>query len=109
MAHTFHAYCGLRYEMPPGTNTRLLEEQEDPRQLAAKRFGLSSWWGRLTDGGYIFLLVGQPLAQLGETGVFSESLDSEALARLVSSAQTKLLAAGFDGATGIHLQLEAEF
>lgn len=96
-ADAFHVCYGLRWEVDTNDEpvTSTLERRTDPRQIAARRQGLDSWWGSTTDERIVFLLIGKLLGHYGWEGTHSAQLDSTGVVSLMEETRLKLLAAGF--------------
>ena len=102
------AFFGLRYETGPD-EIELLEARSDPRQIAARRAGLNSYWANF--GGDVDryrLLVGTRIASLGPEDSAAASLPFEQLSGLMSDTMDKLRAAGLEGDAGLHLEWLAD-
>jgi hypothetical protein len=97
-------YFGLRYEVLCDEVDRL-EESLDPRQIAARRAGLSSYWANF--GGeterYV-LFVGAKLAILGPENDLTNSLAMERLLTLASNTAERLRLTDLTGEVGLHLE-----
>ena len=105
---------GLRYVLGVDAEVtdrdiKSFEEGTDDRMVAARRVGLRSHFGRVTDGGEYFLLVGTLLGPYGvegsERGHFPDPVMAETMAR----TKQLLKQAGLDGEPALHVQLEAQF
>lgn len=103
----FSAYFGIRIVMEPAADVTALELRTDPRMVAARNAKLQYWWGRVTDGGYYFLLIGAELGRLGETQGTSASISLASMMQLITETSARLKQAGFFDEPAVHLQLEA--
>lgn len=109
MSDNFLVYFGIRYTHSAGVDVGLLETGRDPRVRAAKKAGLKTWWGRLTDGEYYFLLIGAEIGRFGAESDLAKSVRIEDLVAMAEQTKQKLLDAGFNEETAIHFQMEAEY
>jgi hypothetical protein len=105
---------GLRYSL--GLDGHLsdaaleaLEQGSDPRLVAAKRAGLKSYYGRVTDAGEYFLLIGTILGTFGIEGLHSTALSEERLRDVARNTRERLGRAGLEGEPSLHVQLEAQY
>jgi hypothetical protein len=105
---------GLRYSL--GSDGALseatlgeLEGGSDARIVAAKRVGLKSYYGRVTDGGEYFLFVGAMLGTFGLEGRQSTALSEEKLGEIARDTRERLKRAGLEGEPALHVQLEAQY
>lgn len=114
-ADVVHVVYGLRWEWADEAlhaNAELLEALEageDARQTSAESAGLDHWWGRVTDGGACFLLVGRIVGQLGYEHNVSVRVSAQALDDLQADVHRRLVAAGLDGEPALHLQAEFQY
>ena len=109
-AEAFHVCYGLRWDIDATDEDAiaLLERRSDPRQLAARRHDLDSWWGITTDEGLCFLLVGKLVGSFGWEGRHSAELGDQEVAGLAEEILPKLRAAGFAAEPAWHLQFEPD-
>jgi hypothetical protein len=110
-ADAFLDCYGLRWEVDAANEEEitLLEKRKDPRQLAAKRHTLNSWWVVTTDQGRYFLIVGALVGNFGREGDHALQLtDSEATV-LVQTTKEKLLTANFERQPTWHFQFEPDY
>jgi hypothetical protein len=110
-AEAFHVCYGLRWDVDAAQEDEvtLLEKRQDPRQLAAKRHKLDSWWGATTDQRKYFFLVGKLIGNFGWEGEHSARLTEELMAAVVEETKTKLHAAGFIDEPSWHYQFEPDY
>ena len=109
-ADAFHVCYGLRWDIDVDDDaaTSALERRSDPRQAAAKRHGLDSWWGITTDESRDFLLIGKLFGDFGWEGVLAGRLDSSEVAPLMEDTSAKLRVAGFTEQPAWHFQFEPD-
>jgi len=105
-ADVFHVCYGLRWEVDAANEEEvsLLEERQDPRQIAAKNNKLDTWWGVTTDQGRYFLTVGKLVGNFGCEGNHTARLEDGEMARLMAEARQRLHAAGLEGEPAWHCQ-----
>jgi hypothetical protein len=97
-------YVGLRYEVMPDEIDRL-EERSDPRQTAAKRVGLTSYWGNFGSGSDRYLLlVGTSVATLGPENDMTSAVPIERLLNIASDTAERLRSAELIGDISLHLE-----
>lgn len=102
------AFYGLRYEIAP-EDTEALEQRRDPRQVAARNFGLNSYWGKFTDAApnYV-LLVGYKLGVLGPENEPFVGFSFNQLADVARETDQKLTRAGLEGSAGLCLEFHED-
>jgi hypothetical protein len=105
---------GLRYSIGLDEQLRddalaLFEEQTDPRMVAARKAGLRSYFGKVTDGGEYFLLIGTVIGTFGVEGRESIALEDARVTELMKDTQDRLDKAGLEGTPAFHVQLEAQY
>ena len=105
----FVVYLGIRYTLPPDTDVQPLETGSDPRLRAAKKERLKTWWGRLTDGGYYFVLIGAEVGRFGAEASLAQTTPLEDLIKLSEDVRERLKAAGIEETPALHFQMEAEY
>jgi hypothetical protein len=105
---------GLRYSI--GQDAALsdadlepFERNTDHRVVAARRVGLQSYFGKVTDGGEYFLLVGTILGPYGVENHERDQVPDAKLAELMNRTRRLLAEAGLEGEPALHLQLEAQY
>ena len=110
-ADAFHVCYGLRWEIDSSSEGEVaqLERREDPRQLAAKRFGLDSWWGVTTDEGRYFLLVGKLVGNFGWEGEHAAQISGAVAMRLIEETTAKLRMAKLEGEPAWHYQFQPDY
>jgi len=103
---------GLRFGLGDNVSDADLEPFElnaDARMVAAAGVELESYFGRVTDGGEYFLLVG---VILGSVGVEEEShveIQDDNLTTRMTRTRELLVEAGLRGRPALHFQLEAQY
>jgi hypothetical protein len=107
-ADAFHVCYGLRWEVESDHDLSRLESRNDPRQLAAKRHGLDSWWGSTTNEEVHFLLVGKIVGQFGWQHEPEGRLIAEDVPRLMTETRERLRAAGLEDEPAWHFQFEPD-
>ena len=105
-ADAFHIYYGLRWEIDADAEEELdrLEAESDPRQIAAQRHGLDTWWGPTADEDVYFLLVGKLVGHFGWQYEHDGRLMNTAVPHLMEETREKLQAAGFGDEPAWHFQ-----
>lgn len=110
-ADSFIAMYGIKIALDPDDE----DEQDacgsdtDPRCQAARRAGLESFSGRMTDGEDYFLYIGQRVAWLGVEHDPHAVSSAEELQAMAQEVAQRLKAAGFAQAPALHLQLMAQY
>ena len=105
----FIVYLGIRFVLDADADVTELETGVDPRLRAAKREGLKTRWGRLTDGEYYFVLIGEEVGIFGVEATLCKSLSIDSVLSTRDSLRRKLRAAGFDEEPALHFQVQAEY
>jgi len=110
-ADSFIAVYGIKIALDPNNEDEVdaCDSRTDPRCLAARKVGLESFSGRMTDGEDYFLYIGKRIAWVG---VENEQYSAQTIERLLSVAEevaTKLKAAGFSQLPELHFQLIAQY
>jgi hypothetical protein len=105
---------GLRYSLGEEADLteidlEAIEEGTDPRIVAAHKVGLRSYFGRVTDGGEHFLILGTVLGNYGIEGMATTSLSDAELSEMMDRTRRRLLDAGLKGEPALHVQLEAQY
>jgi hypothetical protein len=102
------AFYGLRYEVAP-SEIEALEERRDPRQVAARKAGLQTYWGNFdwAEPRYV-LLVGARLAVLGPENDPFASLSIEQLAETVLLTDGKLAGVNLAGDRRLHIDFQED-
>ena len=110
-ADSFISVYGVKIALDPGDEDELdaCGAQTDPRCLAAKRVGLESFSGRMTDGEDYFLFIGRRLAWLGIEHSQHATQSIEDLSSIVSDVNEKLKAAGFSQVPELHFQFIGQY
>jgi hypothetical protein len=99
---------GLDGALPDGLLTAL-EAGAESRLIAARRAGLKAYWGKVTDGGEYFLLIGTMLGSFGIEGSEHLLASDEELTEVAKLTRERLARAGLRGVAGLHVQLEAQY
>ena len=99
---------GLRWQVGPG-EVDLLERRQDPRQRAAKRHMLQSWWGVTTDPRTYVLLVGRLVGNFGWEGDHAARLTDAEAAAIAEETKARLKEAGLEGEPAWHYQFELDY
>ncbi len=110
-ADSFIAIYGVKIALDPENEDELdaCGAQTDPRCLAAKRAGLESFSGRMTDGEDYFLLIGQKLAWLGIENDPYSTQTVEGLSSIVSDVNARLRAVGLSQVPALHFQFIGQY
>jgi hypothetical protein len=104
------AFYGIRYEIQNDEESLLsLEENRDPRCLAARRAKLACYWGRPTDGEHYFLFIGTKLGSFGIQGDVARSFTDQALIQIAEETKAKLREAQLEGEPKLWLQFEGQY
>jgi len=103
------AFCvcyGLRWEIDGSNEEEVtrLEMRQDPRQLAAKKHNLDSWWANAADGDSYFLFVGKMVGNFGWESKHLMRIEDAELARIVNETKQKLRDAGLAGSPAWQFQ-----
>lgn len=102
------AFLGLRYELI-GDEIENLEERTDPRQVAAKRAGLTTYWGNFGgDRARYVLLIGTKIAILGPESHLSSATTFDQMSQVMLETKTRVGDAGLLGEVGLHLEWLAD-
>src|SRR5687768_7989361 len=101
-------YFGLRYEIESGGDVEGLERRDDPRMSAARKAGLSTYWGRENDAGGYYLLVGTELGRFGVESRSRAELGEGELGNVAEQTRQKLHEAGLQGEPRFHFQLDSD-
>lgn len=110
-ADSFVAFYGIKIALDPDNEDELdaCGEETDARCREAKRVGLESFSGRMTDGEDYFLYIGHRLAWLGlEQGQYAAHT-LERLSAVASDVKAKLAAARFSQPPELHLQFMGQY
>jgi hypothetical protein len=110
-ADSFLVCYGVRWEIDASNDVEvpLLEQRQDPRQLAAKKHKLDSWWGVTTDQNRYFLVVGKLVGKLGWEGEHSLQVSDAESLRIVAETNQRLSEAGLEGEPAWHYQFEPDY
>jgi|688.fasta_scaffold310791_2 hypothetical protein len=108
MADTTIAFYGVKFEMGD-LDLDLLESRIHPFQIAAKRFGLDSYWGNFEGPNERFLLfVGRLLGKLGFEDRMEIQMTPDELMNVVQTVTAKLRDAGISDAAMLHLDFQPD-
>lgn len=97
-------YIGIRYDVSV-SEIEGLELRTDPRQRAAKRVGLTSYWGNF--GGSEdrhLLLVGTEIGVLGPENRSWSSMTVDRLKDIISGTEDALGEAALEGECALHIE-----
>jgi len=110
-ADSFIAFYGIKLELDPDDEDELdaCGMDTDPRCLRAKRAGLETFSGRMTDGEDYFLYIGRRLAWLGLEHDQHRTQSAEQLATVAADVRAKLMAADFSQSPEIHFQFIGQY
>jgi hypothetical protein len=110
-ADLFVAFYGIKIPLDPDDEDMLdaCGMETDPRCVAAKRGGLQTNSGRMTDGEDYFLYIGVSLASLGLEYDLYANVHRDRLVDVMDNVQTKLRAAGFTQQPSLHLQFVGQY
>lgn len=107
-ADTCVAYIGVRYEIDLAA-IEGLETRRDPRQLAARKVGLKTYWGNFGGSAERYVLfVGTQLAVLGPEGKPWLSLTAGELETVITQTEERLSRAGINEAIGLHIEFQED-
>jgi hypothetical protein len=99
-------FYGVRFTIPE-EECDSLELRRDPRQQAARRFKLDSWWGRFAtesgEGAY-YLFIGAKLASIGHEGQAGVRRSRDELAATIEEVGEKLGRAGIEQEPSLYVQ-----
>lgn len=110
-ADAYVAFFGIKIALDP-QDEELLEAcgaGTDLRCAAAKRAGLDTHNGRMTDGEDYFLMIGRKVGMLGLEYESHVKVAPDRLAALMSDVQARLKDAGFTEKPALHLQFEGQY
>lgn len=102
-------FFGVRFDVSSEQQVGALELGTDPHLRAARRAKLESWWGRVTDGGSHFVLIGKKLGDFGASDAHNAQFSEQELVDIASSTREALHAAGIPGEAKFHVQLECDY
>jgi hypothetical protein len=110
-ADSFIAFYGIKIELDPGNEDELdaCGMQTDSRCREAKRVGLESFSGRMTDGEDYFLYIGRRLAWLGLENGQHSAQSLEQFSSMAVDVKAKLKAAGFLQSPELHFQFIGQY
>ena len=110
-ADSFISVYGVKIALDPGDEDELdaCGAETDPRCLAAKRAGLESFSGRMTDREDYFLFIGRRLAWLGIEHDQHSTQSIERLSSVASDVNAKLKMAGFSQPPDLHFQFIGQY
>lgn len=99
-------FYGVRYATPEEEH-ELLESRSDPRQQAARRCQLDSWWGRFaSESGeeVCYLFVGAKLGSIGYEGQTEICRSRDDLTATMAGVSEKLKRLGIEQEPGLYVQ-----
>jgi len=110
-ADSFIAVYGVKFALDRDNEDELdaCGAEIDPRCLAAKRAGLESFSGRMSDGEDYFLFIGRKLARLGIEHDQHATQSIDRLSSIVSDVNAKLKVAGFAQSPELHFQFIGQY
>jgi hypothetical protein len=110
-ADAFVAFYGIKVPLDPDDEETLdaCGMETDPRCVAAKRAGLQTHSGRMTNGEDYFLYLGIRFAWLGLEHDQYMNVSRQQLMETISDVQTKLKTAGFEQLPSLHLQFVGQY
>lgn len=110
-ADSFIAFYGIKFELDPDDEDELdaCDTGADPRCQRARRAGLETFTGRMTEGEDYFLYVGRRLAWLGIEHEQHLKQSAEQLATLTADVKSRLMAADFPQAAELHFQFIGQY
>ncbi|MGM9480054.1 hypothetical protein ACS5PN_02570 [Roseateles sp. NT4] len=110
-ADSFIAFYGVKFELDPDNEDELdaCDTDADPRCVQAKRAGLETFTGRMTEGEDYFLYVGRRLAWLGIEHDPHQARSAEQLSAVVEDVKAKLQVAGFSESAELHFQFIGQY
>ena len=110
-ADSFIAFYGIKFELDPDDEDELdaCDTDADPRCQRAKRAGLETFTGRMTEGEDYFLYIGRRLAWLGIEHEQHLSQSAEQLSSAVADVKAKLQAAGSVQPPELHFQFIGQY
>ncbi|MDR7272098.1 hypothetical protein J2X20_004772 [Pelomonas saccharophila] len=110
-ADSFIAFYGIKFELDPDDEDELdaCGADTDPRCQKARRAGLETFTGRMTDGEDYFLYVGRRVAWLGIEHDQHLKQSAEQLASIATDVKAKLRAADFAQAPELHFQFIGQY
>ena len=101
-------YFGLRYEIAENEIDRL-EEQSDPRVIAARKVGLRAYSGNFSDQSPRYLLfIGKEITKLGPENNLEFSYDKVELASVIDKTILQLEESGLKGNPKLYIQWESD-
>lgn len=102
------AFFGVRYALSDA-EVEALDSRADPRQAAARKAGLKTYWGKFGPDERFLLFVGTQLATLGPENDSEFIRPSGELQAIFETTASKLLGAGFVEAAQLYLQWAEDF
>lgn len=110
-ADSFVAFYGIKFELDPDNEDELdaCDTDADARCVRARRAGLETFTGRMTDGEDYFLYIGKRLAWLGIEHDQHRTQSAEQLAGVATDVEAKLKAADFSEPPEIHFQFIGQY
>jgi hypothetical protein len=110
-ADAFVAFYGIKLALDPDDEETLdaCGDETDPRCVTAKRVGLQTHSGRMTDGEDYFLYIGERLGWLGLEHASHVTLPPEELLAIIEKVKAGLAEAGLAGTPALHLQFIGQY
>jgi len=110
-ADSFIAFYGIKFDLDPDDEDELdaCGSDADPRCVQAKRAGLETFTGRMTEGEDYFLYIGRRLAWLGVEHEQHLKQSAEQLSSTAADVRARLQAAGFAQQPELHFQFIGQY
>jgi hypothetical protein len=110
-ADSFVGFFGIKIALDPDDEDTLdaIGADTDPRCMHAKRVGLETHSGRMTNGEDYFLYIGQRIGWLGLEHEAHVQVDMGQFTEIQRSVLAKLKEAGFSENPALHLQFVAQY
>lgn len=107
-ASTCVAFYGLRFTILPDEIDDI-EARTDPRQIAARKAGLATYWGNFGgENDRYVMFVGTRIAVLGQENEPASALPSERLRQVMSDTSERLHFVGLVGDVGLYLEWQID-
>lgn len=102
------AFYGLRFMILPD-EIEDLEARTDPRQIAARKADLATYWGNFGgENDRYVLFVGTRIAVLGPEDAPASALPHERMLQLMSATVERLNFIGLVGDVGLYMEWQAD-
>ena len=110
-ADSFVAFYGIKFALDPDNEDELdaCDTDADARCIWAKRAGLETFTGRMTEGEDYFLYIGRRLAWLGIEHDQHLTQSAEQLSAVAADVSAKLKAGDFSESPEIHFQFIGQY